>query len=143
MWATSQFAGAVFGPVVTGLLLEHFWRGSAAASLSETANALGGTLGIALLGTVVAAVYQRGMAQMTSGTTGQTLAAAVASHDPALVSTARTAYTEGLSVAGVLCALVFAGLAFLVTHSFRETSAQPPQRGGKPFSATNRPLGDR
>jgi MFS transporter, DHA2 family, multidrug resistance protein len=28
VWATSQFAGAALGPVVTGLLLERFWWGS-------------------------------------------------------------------------------------------------------------------
>jgi hypothetical protein len=75
--------------------------------------------------------------------TGPPLAAAIASHDPALVSAARTAYTDGIGVAGVLCALVFAGLAVLVTQIFRETPSHAPQTDGKPFSATNRPLGDR
>jgi hypothetical protein len=59
------------------------------------------------------------------------------------VATARTAYTQGMSVAGVRCALVFGGLAVPVTHSFRETRSDAPQMDGKPFSATNRPLGDR
>jgi hypothetical protein len=65
--------------------------------------------------------------------------AAVSSPDPALVATARTAYPEGMSVAGVLCG----GLAFPVTRSFRETPSDAVQMARKPFSATNRPLGDR
>jgi DHA2 family multidrug resistance protein-like MFS transporter len=28
LWATAQFAGGAFGPVVAGVLLEHFWWGS-------------------------------------------------------------------------------------------------------------------
>ncbi|KAB8181248.1 MFS transporter [Microbispora catharanthi] len=91
-------------------------RAGSAASMSETGNYFGGSLGFALLGAVAAVVY-RGRMDGTS----DSLADAVATgrHLPAgqaaqLLHAAREAFTAGLHVTGVVAAVVFAGLAVLV-----------------------------
>ncbi|MBG0820986.1 MFS transporter [Planomonospora sp. ID91781] len=91
-------------------------RAGSAASMSETGNYLGGSLGFALLGVVAAVVYRSRM-----GGTSDSLADAVAAgrHLPAgqgaeLLHTAREAFTAGLHVTAVVAALVFTGLAVLV-----------------------------
>jgi MFS transporter, DHA2 family, multidrug resistance protein len=114
-------------------------RAGGAASLSETANQLGGTLGIALMGTVTAAVYQRGVdGAVPAGlpadvarSARQTMAGAIATHDAGLLGVARTAYTHGLTAVGLGCAGLFLGLAALVAISFRVN----PGPGQKPSSA--------
>ncbi|WP_202818154.1 MFS transporter [Actinopolymorpha cephalotaxi] len=91
-------------------------RAGSAASMSETGNYLGGSLGFAVLGVVAAVVYRAGM-----DGTSDSLAGAVAQsrHLPAgqgaeLLHAAREAFTSGLHVTGVLAAVIFAGLAVLV-----------------------------
>ncbi|MBZ4014848.1 MFS transporter [Streptomyces purpurogeneiscleroticus] len=91
-------------------------RAGSAASMSETGNYFGGSLGFALLGPVAAVVYRSG-----TGGTSDSLAGAVAAarHLPAdqgaeLLHTARAAFTTALHVTGVIAALLFAGLAVLV-----------------------------
>ncbi|MFC6930106.1 MFS transporter [Actinomadura yumaensis] len=98
-------------------------RAGSAASTSETANYLGGTLGMALLGTVGAAVYRHHMdgAVLPAGVgehAEETIAAAAAaarglpSADAAdLLRNAHDAFTGGLTVVAVACAAVFAVLA--------------------------------
>jgi DHA2 family multidrug resistance protein-like MFS transporter len=68
-------------------------RAGSAASMSETSNYLGGSLGIAVLGAAGAAVYRLNLA---SGLT---------SHD---------AFTVGLNVVGLVSAVIFALIACLV-----------------------------
>ncbi|MEU6416091.1 MFS transporter [Streptomyces spiralis] len=91
-------------------------RAGSAASMSETGNYFGGSLGFALLGVVAAVVYRSRM-----DGTSDSLADAVAAgrHLPArqgagLLHTAREAFTAGLHLTGVVAALVFAGLAVLI-----------------------------
>ncbi|KAB8193785.1 MFS transporter [Nonomuraea phyllanthi] len=91
-------------------------RAGSAASMSETGNYLGGSLGLALLGVVAAVVYRGRM-----GGTSDSLAGAVAAarHLPAdqgaeLLHSAREAFTAGLHVTGVIAAAIFAGLAVLI-----------------------------
>ncbi|WP_405394504.1 MFS transporter [Microbispora hainanensis] len=91
-------------------------RAGSAASMSETGNYFGGSLGLALLGVVASVVY-RGRMDGTS----DSLAGAVAAsrHLPAaegahLLHAAREAFTAGLHVTGLTAAVVFAGLAMLV-----------------------------
>ncbi|WP_106398428.1 MFS transporter [Actinocorallia populi] len=91
-------------------------RAGSAASMSETGNYLGGSLGFALLGAAAAAVYR----SRTDGTS-DSLAGAVAAarHLPAdqsaeLLHTARAAFTTALHATGVMAAAIFAGLAVLV-----------------------------
>ncbi|WP_051836103.1 MFS transporter [Streptomyces sp. NRRL WC-3742] len=91
-------------------------RAGSVASMSETGNYLGGSLGFALLGVLAAVVYRD-----RTGGTSDSLAGAVAEagHLPAgqgaeLLRTARAAFTASLHVTGVVAAALFAGLAVLV-----------------------------
>ncbi|MEU8080771.1 MFS transporter [Catellatospora citrea] len=105
-------------------------RAGSAASMSETSNFLGGSLGMALLGAAAAGLYRQQMAGPVAeaastglpadaaGPAGETLAGAVgAAHQlPDLAATdllraAHDASTGGLHVAGVAGAAIFAGLA--------------------------------
>ncbi|MFB7529275.1 MFS transporter [Streptomyces sp. NPDC056178] len=102
-------------------------RAGSAASMSETGNYFGGSLGFALLGVVAAVVY-RGRMNGTS----DSLAGAVAAsrHLPAdrgaeLLRTAREAFTAGLHVTGVVAAVIFAGLAAMILAMRPETRTVP------------------
>jgi MFS transporter, DHA2 family, multidrug resistance protein len=91
-------------------------RAGSAASMSETGNYIGGSLGFALLGVVAAVVYRSRM-DGTSDSLADAIAAA--RHLPAdqgaeLLHTARDAFTAGLHTTGVVAAVVFAGLAVLI-----------------------------
>ncbi|MGV9596451.1 MFS transporter [Streptosporangium sandarakinum] len=102
----------------TGLVLGSVppERAGSAASMSETGNYFGGSLGFALLGVVAAVVYRDRM-----GGTSDSLAAALVTAErlPAgqgaeLLDAARGAFTASLHVTGVITAVIFAGLAVLV-----------------------------
>ncbi|MBV2155835.1 MFS transporter [Kitasatospora sp. SUK 42] len=114
----------------TGLVLGSVppERAGSAASMSETGNYFGGTLGFALLGTVAAAVYRD-----RTGGGSDSLAGAVeaARHLPAaqgaeLLRTARAAFTAGVHVTGLIAALLFAGLAVL-TLALRPAERPEPE----------------
>ncbi|MDL4776762.1 MFS transporter [Actinomadura xylanilytica] len=112
-------------------------RAGSAASMSETSNFLGGSLGMALLGAAGAGLYRQQMADSVADATSaglpagaahsaqESLAGAVGSAhrlpDRAaadLLRAAHDAFTGGLHVAGVAGAVIFAGLAvcFLRVH---------------------------
>ncbi|AIA00933.1 MFS transporter [Streptomyces noursei] len=99
-------------------------RAGSAASLSETGNYFGGSLGFVLLGLVAAGVYR----SRTHGSSDSLAGAVAASrHLPAdqgadLLHTARAAFTVGLHVTGVIAAVLFAGLAVLIV-AMRPTSS--------------------
>jgi DHA2 family multidrug resistance protein-like MFS transporter len=86
-------------------------RAAAAASVSETCGELGGALGMALIGSVVAAVYRSHMSSAPAAAK-QNLADAVANTKPGgagtVLAQARTAFVDGMHVVG------FAGAAVLV-----------------------------
>lgn len=128
------------GPVVA--LGAHLIVGSvpqekagSAASMSETANHFGSTLGLALIGTASAVIYRRAMAEepLPPGTpenAGETLpAAANASADLAapagaeLLSAAQSAFTTGLNTAGWIGTAVFLVLAASAAFLLREPRA--------------------
>ncbi|OIJ99704.1 MFS transporter [Streptomyces colonosanans] len=102
-------------------------RAGSAASMSETGNYIGGSLGFALLGVVAAVVYRSRM-----DGTSDSLAGAVAAsrHLPAgqgaeLLHTAREAFTASLHVTGVVAAVIFAGLAVLIPTMRPATRTTP------------------
>ncbi|WP_182899590.1 MFS transporter [Microbispora sp. H10830] len=102
-------------------------RAGSAASMSETGNYFGGSLGFALLGAVAAVVY-RGRMDGTSDSLADAVAAG--RHLPAgqgaqLLHAAREAFTAGLHVTGVVAAVVFAGLAVLVLAMRPATRTAP------------------
>ncbi|MEU0535745.1 MFS transporter [Amycolatopsis tolypomycina] len=89
-------------------------RAGSAASMADTGNYLGGSLGMALIGLTAAAVYHGAFP------TGTTLAVDVTR--PELAEQAKAAFTTALNVTGVIAAVLFAGLALLVT-TLRRTEA--------------------
>ncbi|MGX7674097.1 MFS transporter [Plantactinospora sp. DSM 117369] len=102
-------------------------RAGSAASMSETGNYFGGSLGFALLGVLAAVVYRSGM-----DGTSDSLAGAVAAsrHLPAgqgadLLHSAREAFTTSLHVTGVAAAIIFTGLAVLVLTMRPATRTAP------------------
>lgn len=109
-------------------------RAGSAASMSETGNYLGGSLGFAVLGVVAAVVYRSGM-----DGTSDSLAGAVAesrrlpaAQSAELLHAAREAFTISLHVTGMLAAAMFAGVAVLVV------TMRPSRR----LSAAALPAGD-
>ncbi|MFF4816747.1 MFS transporter [Kitasatospora sp. NPDC001309] len=101
----------------TGLVLDSVppERAGSAAAMSETGNYLGGSLGFAVLGTVAAAVYRD---RTGGGPDSPAAAVEAARHLPAeqgaaLLRGARSAFTAGLQVNGLIAAALFAGLALL------------------------------
>lgn len=108
---------------------EH--RAGNAGALEETSYELGGTLGVAILGSVSALVYRStltdaatadGIAPGVAARAGESLGAAVAISDemglPVLAEDAGAAFTESLQVAGIaggVVMLVVAAAVFLVT----------------------------
>jgi DHA2 family multidrug resistance protein-like MFS transporter len=82
-------------------------RAGSAASMADTGNYLGGSLGMALIGLAAAAIYRHTFPG------GTTLAVDVTHADVA--DQAKEAFTSALNVTGVIAAVLFAGLAILVT----------------------------
>jgi DHA2 family multidrug resistance protein-like MFS transporter len=102
-------------------------RAGSAASMSETSNYFGGSLGFALLGVVAAVVY-RGRMDGTSDSLAGALAAS--RHLPAgqgaeLLHAAREAFTACVHVTGVIAAVIFAGLAVLILTMRPATRTAP------------------
>jgi MFS transporter, DHA2 family, multidrug resistance protein len=102
-------------------------RAGSAASMSETSNYLGGSLGFALLGVVAAVVYRSRMGGRSDSLAG---AVAASRHLPAgqgaeLLHAARDAFTTSLHVTGVVAAAIFAGLAVLILVMRPATPATP------------------
>ncbi|WP_371478839.1 MFS transporter [Kitasatospora sp. NBC_00315] len=113
-------------------------RAGSAASMSETGNHLGGSLGFAVLGLVAATVYR----SRTHGTSDSPAGAVAAARrlppdqGAELLRTAREAFTASLHVTGVVAAVVLAGAAVLilttrpVTRRNRATRNGPVVRSG-------------
>ena len=109
-------------------------RAGAASAIDQTGGELGGALGVALLGSLGAAIYRSHMsggviealspsaAHAAHGTLG---GAAAVSHDlpgpvaDALLTGARHAFTQGLDLVALVCA-VLAAVAALAVHRVRQ-----------------------
>ncbi|MDN3292788.1 MFS transporter [Streptomyces ficellus] len=133
-------AGPLFA-LGTGLVVDSVppERAGSAASMAETANYLGGALGLAVLGTVSSAVYSHrvsdalptGLGGAATERAQETVAgaAAEASHlgsdaSAALLQAAHSAFLNGLNVVAVISTAVFVLLAVLAGVHF--------QRAGRP-----------
>jgi MFS transporter, DHA2 family, multidrug resistance protein len=102
-------------------------RAGSAASMSETGNYLGGSLGFALLGVLAAMVYRSRMHGTSDSLAG---AVAASRHLPAsqgaeLLHTAREAFTASLHLTGGVAAVIFAGLAVLILTMRPATRTTP------------------
>ena len=121
-------------------------RAGAASAISETSSELGGALGIALLGSIGAALYRGSMAdavppgvppeaaEAARGTLGGALSAAAQLPDQlgaAFLGAAREAFTQGLQMTAVVCAvitLITAIVAAAVMRRARYGTTQEPAR---------------
>jgi MFS transporter, DHA2 family, multidrug resistance protein len=117
-------------------------RAGEASGLSETGTELGGALGIALLGSIVTAVYRghltdalpAGLSRHDADTAHSTLAGAAqlaarlpAHLDTPLLTATRDAFTQGLHLAAIVGAAVAIALAFLAATILRRV--QPTVEG--------------
>jgi MFS transporter, DHA2 family, multidrug resistance protein len=84
-------------------------RAGTASGMSETGAELGGALGIALLGSIGAAVYR------TQGGVGETLVDA----PPHLFDTGAQAFTQGMQAAALAAAVLMLGVAVLTWRLLR------------------------
>jgi DHA2 family multidrug resistance protein-like MFS transporter len=123
-------------------------RAGAAAALSETASELGGALGIAILGSIGAAVYRGGMTHAVQAipidsidgaraTLGAALAVAAKLPGHAgvgLASAARDAFVSSLRLASLVAAVVVAGLAAVQTALRRGVAVASPPSDAPPAS---------
>jgi MFS transporter, DHA2 family, multidrug resistance protein len=160
-------------PVVIGLAIVHFFVGpllalgvglvigavppekaGSAASLAETGNYLGSMLGMAVLGTIGAAVYRgriadalpAGMSADAARGAHETVAEAVtaAGQLPAgqahqLLTSAGNSFTAGLNAAGVIGAVVFLGLALLTAIMLRPKASGAEEGTPASVAATTLP----
>lgn len=119
-------------------------RAGGAAALSETSTELGMALGVALLGSLGAAVYQAGV-KVPEGApeyAGDTLAGAVeaarglpAEAASGLLASARDVFTDGLNIVGGIGALVAVASAVLVAVVVK----LPPTGAGEGADETEGP----
>ncbi|MFJ9774925.1 MFS transporter [Kitasatospora sp. NPDC101157] len=102
-------------------------RAGSAASMSETGNYFGGSLGFALLGTVASAVYRARAGGGSDSLAGAVEAARRLPAGPGaeLLHRAHSAFTAALHVNGLIAAALFAALAVL-------TVAMRPAKGTAP-----------
>ncbi|WP_370946052.1 MFS transporter [Amycolatopsis sp. cg5] len=107
-------------------------RAGAASAISETANELGGALGIAILGSVLGALYRTnlqlpaGLGADVTGPIKENIGAAVATASQLpgdlgslIVNTARHAYVDSLGITFYVCAGLMAALAVSVWFTMR------------------------
>lgn len=109
-------------------------RAGSASAISETVQELGIAVGIAVLGTIASGVYRRqvteaipeGTPARTAEATRDTLggaAAAAGELPPAVLDTATTAFTSGLQLAAILCALALTAAAVAAAVVLRSVPA--------------------
>ncbi|MER5180011.1 MFS transporter [Streptomyces sp. NPDC002896] len=106
-------------------------KAGAASSLLETGQEFGGALGMALLGSIGAAVYRHGIPDDAPAAAHETLggALAVAGQLPgragdALVSAAREAFTNGMQAAAVAAVVLLLGAAGLAVVALRRVGVR-------------------
>ncbi|GAA2854409.1 MFS transporter [Actinoplanes cyaneus] len=116
----------------TGLILSAVppSRAGSAASMSETGNYFGGSLGFALLGVLATVVYRTGMHGTSDSLPG---ALAASRHLPPAQATdlllhARHAFTTSLHVTALVAALILAALALLIHTARRPATFAEPGR---------------
>jgi MFS transporter, DHA2 family, multidrug resistance protein len=108
-------------------------RAGAASALSETSSELGGALGLAILGSIGAAIYRAGIPAAAPARAHETLAGALHVHGAAaegVEQAARAAFLHALDLTALLAAtlLVFAAAAaaaFLRRRRTRRTTSEP------------------
>ncbi|NJA58262.1 MFS transporter [Streptomyces sp. NEAU-H3] len=112
-------------------------KAGSAASMSETSNLLGSTLGLALLGSICGAVYQSGMSSSPVPEARQTLAEAVAAaadlpaaQARSLLASAHSAFTDGLNTVAVVGIVVIALVVVLAWMTLGQKKEEAPESEG-------------
>jgi DHA2 family multidrug resistance protein-like MFS transporter len=133
----SGFVGTLATDIVVGAAPPE--RAGAAAGISETGAELGGSLGIAVLGSIGLAVYQThlrntlpaGLTHAQAHTATSTLAGATTTSDhltqptaTALSHAAATAFTDSIQTVAASAAIVTALLALLTAAVMRHTGPE-------------------
>jgi DHA2 family multidrug resistance protein-like MFS transporter len=116
----------VLGPelIVGAAPPEH---AGAASGIAQTANELGGALGIALLGSLATAVYHADTRHADEGAR-DTLAGAVAAAHRAsadVPAAAYRAFAHGVHVVAITAAVLLAGAAVVIAAVLRQAGAEP------------------
>jgi DHA2 family multidrug resistance protein-like MFS transporter len=91
-------------------------RAGSASAIAETGSELGGAIGMAVLGSIGAAVYRANLSTDVPPVARETLGGALAIGDPTLIAAARDAFTQGMHAAAIGAAVVMAlaaGVALL------------------------------
>ncbi|CRK59851.1 integral membrane efflux protein [Alloactinosynnema sp. L-07] len=101
-------------------------RAGTASAVSETGSELGAALGMAILGSIGAAIYHNEMAAPVASLptdaariARDTLGGAVSLGDPAVIQAARVAFTHGFTVTAVVGAIVVALTSVLAYRALR------------------------
>ncbi|MFJ6695856.1 MFS transporter [Streptomyces sp. NPDC091272] len=117
-------------------------QAGSAAAVAESGTEFGGALGMAVLGSIGAAVYLRGMTGVEPSQARETLGGALATAQQLpsaqahpLLATARDAFTDGLNWAAGGAAVVMLAAALLVATLLHDRRPPAPSTGGKPASA--------
>jgi hypothetical protein len=111
--------------LMSSLPRDHAGVGSA---LNDTLQELGAAFGVAVLGTVLAAVYRAHLPAGTPAAARSSLAGAVGLGDPAVTTAARTAFDTALSrglVVGAVAALAGAAVGWWALRTPSATAAAP------------------
>lgn len=103
-------------------------RAGSAAAMSETSMELGLALGVAVLGSVGTAVYRNELPEGTPADAVESLAGALAVGGADVVEAARSAFTSGLNVVGLVSAVATVAIAVVTAVLVRpsSTSGQEP-----------------
>ncbi|MEV5318922.1 MFS transporter [Streptomyces sp. NPDC052687] len=116
-------------------------RAGSASSLLETGAEFGGALGMAVLGAIGTAVYQRGIPSSAPDAAHETLGGALAAAGQlpgragdALATVAREAFTDGMRAAAVAGTVLLAGAAALAAVTLRRVRPRKDAEPAEPFS---------
>jgi DHA2 family multidrug resistance protein-like MFS transporter len=105
----------------------------ATSGLAETGTELGGALGIALLGSLAAAVYRLDMTDAPAHARDTLDAASDAA--PPVLDAAHAAFAHGLSIAAILAAALLAASAVVAARLLRQPAAHTAQPLAEPATA--------
>jgi DHA2 family multidrug resistance protein-like MFS transporter len=121
--------GAVFPILMDGVISgAPADRAGSSAAMAQLANELGIALGLTVLGSLGTVVY-RARLDLPGSTAEQSvidgLREAGARHDPALLESVRSSFTDAFHVAGLVGILVMVVVLVLAARATRETAGEP------------------
>jgi DHA2 family multidrug resistance protein-like MFS transporter len=120
-------------------------RAGAAAAMNETVTELGGALGMAVMGSIGAAVYRHALGGTVPAPARSTLggAVAVAAREPGaagaqLLASAREAFAHSVTIVSIVGAAIMAAAALLTILFLRRLEEGEPA-GTTPVAQPDRP----